>query len=539
MVNNELNNDTSLTFIDKYKSINPFDPMIIKPFSIITGLNGSGKTHLLEAIKNGQIKTQFDTKEIQYYSFATMVPNDAGVTNSQDINSANSQMVNWIRQVERQCDDILNRVLIKYNLNAIANKWELLNVPDNKLGEIDGIINIALRDELSHLQNRFAGQLASLHNHQQEWGLSLSYLQRKTERHCLAGLTGHEIYSLPYGWRGTNIFQHSFAQIFYAYFEKIRTNRYTKLDIDDGIDVKDYLTDDQFHTVHGDPPWIFVNYLLEQAKLPFRISYPDNAQITEFTPLLIDQQTGDNYPFSSLSSGEKVLMSFAICLYHSKDTRQDVPKPKLLLLDEIDASLHPLMCRQLIDVITGSIVADHGVNVIMTTHSPSTIAMCPEENIYLMVRGTGLQQTSKNIALSTLTAGVPTLSINYDGRRQVFTEDKNDADRYDKLYQIHKHNLPSERSLDFIPVANSKIEVSGRSQVQSVVRNLTKAGNTSVFGIIDWDNTSISKGNIFVVSEGMHYTTENIFLDPVIIAAAILRETKGGAINLNLPKKTS
>ncbi len=158
---------------------------------------------------------------------------------------------------------------------------------------------------------------------------------------------------VPYGWRGTNIFQHSFAQIFYAYFEKHRANRYKKLDLDEGKTVEDYLTEEEFIKVNGEAPWLFVNQLLEQAKLPFRITYPDQAQTSEFMPLLVDQQTGENYPFSSLSSGEKILMSFAICLYHSNDKRQHVPKPKLLLLDEIDASLHPLTPRCILEVFEG------------------------------------------------------------------------------------------------------------------------------------------------------------------------------------------
>src|SRR5690606_16867872 len=113
------------------------------------------------------------------------------------------------------------------------------------------------------------------------------------------------------------------------------------------------------------------------------------------------------------------------------------------------------------------------------------------------------------------------------------------AERYGRIYQQYKQLLMSERSLDFIPVANSKIEVSGCAQVKSVVSALNKAGNNSVFGVIDWDNCNSSDGNIMVMSEGVHYTLENIVLDPILVAATILHETPSGKVDIGLGREIS
>src|SRR5256885_10852409 len=46
--------------------------------------------------------------------------------------------------------------------------------------------------------------------------------------------------------------------------------------------------------------------------------------------------------------------------------------------------------------------------------------------------------------------GVPTISISFDGRRQVFVESSRDAATYDRLFQRYKSEVGSERSLIFI-----------------------------------------------------------------------------------------
>jgi len=154
--------------------------------------------------------------------------------------------------------------------------------------------------------------------------------------------------------------------------------------------------------------------------------------------------------FADLSSGEKVLMSLALCLYYTEDTRQITNYPKLLLLDEIDAPLHPSMCRLYLDVLIRTVVETHKICVIATTHSPSTVAIAPEESIYVIEPNkVGLHKTTKARALSILTDGVPTLSISFDGRRQVFVESPNDAKIFDTIMQIFKGRIQSERSLEF------------------------------------------------------------------------------------------
>ena len=96
--------------------------------------------------------------------------------------------------------------------------------------------------------------------------------------------------------------------------------------------------------------------------------------------------------------------------------------PDVLLLDEVDASLHPSMMRNMLGVIQ-NIFLKNDIKVILVSHSPSTIALSPEESIFIMNKSgeNRIEKRSKKEALSILTEGFatlndiePTLSIDYN-----------------------------------------------------------------------------------------------------------------------------
>jgi predicted AAA+ superfamily ATPase len=63
-----------LTFARPYISINSFEEIDIADFCVITGLNGSGKTHLLKAINDGAIAiSNIDPSEIVYYNYSDFI----------------------------------------------------------------------------------------------------------------------------------------------------------------------------------------------------------------------------------------------------------------------------------------------------------------------------------------------------------------------------------------------------------------------------------------------------------------------------------
>ena len=70
--------------------------------------------------------------------------------------------------------------------------------------------------------------------------------------------------------------------------------------------------------------------------------------------------------------------------------------PKLLLLDEVDAVLHPSMVVALVTTVK-SLFVPQGTKVLMTSHSPMTVAAIDEADIFRVVRTGG----AVNIARTT------------------------------------------------------------------------------------------------------------------------------------------
>lgn len=301
------------------------------------------------------------------------------------------------------------------------------------------------------------------------------------------------------------------------------------------------LSPEEFVAKYKEPPWFFVNRILREARLDFDIDYPTELSTTRFIPQLRKTTSGAEIQFSDLSSGEKILMSFALCLYHSLDRRHEVTFPKLLLLDEIDAPLHPSMSRQLVKTIRTALVKEQNVKVILATHAPATVAVCPENAIFVMRHDDpGLHKVGKRQAIAVLTSEIPTLAIDFSGRRQVFVESQMDAARYQELYQYLSPQLDSERSLTFIGVGGrtKRGDVNGGcEQVKRMVESLVNGGNESVFGLIDWDNANHPNGRVIVLAHERRYAIENCLLDPLLVAAlAVYHDRKSLGPQVNFPE---
>lgn len=342
-------------------------------------------------------------------------------------------------------------------------------------------------------------------------------------------------------WGEGGLFKQSFGQLFVSYRDKWLKNRLKRTSAFDGSQVE-YLEDRDFNELYGDPPWQVVNEALVSAGLDFRISEPNMYEYEGYQPHLIKNTTGKPVDFEGLSSGEKILASLAVCAFYARDERQPAEVPSVILFDEIDAALHPAMSRQMLNVILSVLVDKFQLKVVATTHSPSTVALAPDESIYLMQSdGPSLQKVAKSRALNALTSGVPTLALTFEGRRQVFVESPADAATYDLLYKLAKNRISSERSLQFVATgsrsASGMEQNTGCDNVKRLVSELVDAGNTSVFGLIDWDGHHVPTDRIAVLAHERRNGLENIIFDPLLLCALICRDCSDRKSAIGMPQE--
>ena len=113
--------------------------------------------------------------------------------------------------------------------------------------------------------------------------------------------------------------------------------------------------------------------------------------------------------FDQLSSGEKTLIALSLFIYK---TRKNRITPRVLLLDEVDSSLHPSMINRLLNVLENLFIEEQGFKVIMATHSPTTVALSPEESIYIIQKNGELKikKELKSNVINILTEGIATIN---------------------------------------------------------------------------------------------------------------------------------
>jgi len=479
----------NINLTTKHKSLLPTITIEIPDFTILTGVNGAGKTHLLSGLANGVIQltdngvvlNPLNANTCKYVSSHSLTPNDSVIITREQLN-VNTQ-----------------------------NLWNQYN------------------QFLTHSKSNPGRQLQhDIGDVKQRKVIEKILAETKKELYELTADDFYKYYPLDDGMHNDVFFQ-NFSSLFKRYQDRYDDNQYKQYrSKEKGHNDIDFLTDEEFLKTFGEAPWDFVNRIIKEAKLDYHINSPHNShRDAPFELKLVNNFNEAEIQFSEMSSGEKVLMSLALALYNSKF---DFEFPKVLLMDEPDASLHPSMSKQFLDVIERVFVKGKGVKVIVTTHSPSTVALAKEDFLFVMNKNEPrIEKTTKDKALKILTAGVPSFSVNYENRRQVFVESPLDVIFYEGLYQRLSKFLVPEISLSFISSGESRtdkngIKVSNCGQVEKITSTLRNTGNKFIWGIIDWDGKNNSTDFVKVLGNGNRYSIESYLFDPILISALLLRE---------------
>jgi len=529
-----------LQFQKSHLSIHSFPEIDLPDFCLITGPNGAGKSHFLQSLEEGSIRSDAapnqavtNRTDVRLFDWNSLIPQDTGTFTTEILRHEKVETFNLFN----------NQRTAPHVIEPFRNVVRGFDLPDNYVRD-PLLASLLSLSELAPIVRANQPQVVFENLQQQADQSEKTLLNQIPEPHrsrirVIAQAAGKRILSLNQSdffasgvtsWGEVNIFQQSFARLFVAYRDSYLANQLGQFLAAKGETSVSFVSDAEFLQTNGPPPWEFVNHSLAAAGLDFAINHPQLNENTPFQPELTKISNGAKIAFNGLSSGEKVLMSFAFCVYYSNDRRQLALHPKVILLDEVDAPLHPSMSKNLIDTIRSTLVGQYGIKVIATTHSPSTVAMAPEESVYVMKPGVpGLHKTSRAEALNILTVGVPTLAISFEGRRQIFVESPSDATNYDAVYKLLKPRLGSERSLEFVATGTrSRVGAernTGCDIVKKIVLDLSAAGNQSVFGLIDWDKgKNQGAQRIIVLAEGKRDGLENIVLDPLAISLLICRD---------------
>jgi len=456
-----------------FKSIRELKWDLIPPFAVVTGLNGSGKSQLLELLSYrlcADLAKQHWIPEGVRSAQVTVTGDSFGPHDVVFIPAAGlysdsiSLGFSGIQDAKAQLFDQIQPSNFRGNRSAYALRGRVERVIGRSLEKV------TREDFYKELPDNFVHML--------------------DESDVVSGL----------------------AYVFLAY----RGRYYEALDKSG--------TKDAALKVVGPPPWEVVNEVLERSGLEYRVVSPMQTSFTDYYQFKIVPADGSDLVLNpgDLSSGERVILQLVLWLYNSQHQNRF---PRVLLLDEPDARLHPTMTSMFMDVIKNVLVDRFGVRVIMTTHSPSTVALTPIESLFEMQKAIPrlVKSSAKETAIGQLTAGLVTVS---KGTRFVLVEDEDDVDFYSSIRGVLTHHgpgkdpcaIPLAPSFAFLAASRGKgsSKIGGGSSVvtQWVAKLDTPPLNELIRGVIDRDAANVSSGRVYVVGR---YSIENYLLDPFVV----------------------
>ena len=413
-----------LKYINNYKSIGPdikscLESLDFPDLSIVTGINGSGKTHLLEAIAKKQVIISVedipDYGPITYFNYQTFILDY--LSDKQKIQPiwiagghnkfmlVTQQLSPQIQQINNFAGNLQAAKAIRENIyNAILNnKGSLLKDLKKKLISME--LTESSEKEFERLINNFYNSVKELFK--KEAATNFKMLKDAIVTGIVPGYGESHL--------GKNLFNN--------------VKNYFKNKAEAQLDALESGTFDieEYEEKHGINPLALFNQVLESfscngylfdKNFPYRSKQLVKMNHNEFNklrynPFLIAKNNQITIGIESLSSGEKTLLALASIIHKQLQKSQGDFINGVLLLDEIDTNLHPSMIKNMLKAINDIFVKKYMMKTIMVTHSPTTVALAPDDSLFIMDvknnTGKRIKKATKAEALNTLTEGYATL----------------------------------------------------------------------------------------------------------------------------------
>ena len=523
-----------------YKSLKDFESCDMGNFCVLTGKNGAGKTQLINLLSQ---QANFPTHTVEIF------PN----INKNKIRTIVLSKHNAVPVKNEEYNKRIAQIKGQYSQSNIS-------LPLAKLLIEKGIVNDEITTEsltavfqgeeeiLDNLLTKITGRPFRLHGIANNPGFFLNAAQtiRSQQRFfitynniCkyygieLEKIEDHHFQNYPYAeslMEPGGFFDSQIEYIFFNYAKRRWQNSYDNF-IKINEAVKNNSVPDHEFLLLNPAPWAFLNELLFANGLNY--SFPEIRFTSVYGPQdvqihLLKNNTKERIELHDLSSGEKVIIDLIIKLFTASYFDNTLELPELLALDEPDAYLHPEMTNLLIKVLYETFVLKYKVKVILTTHSPSTVALVPDDCIYEIRNSPScsIQNITKDNALKILTGNIPTLSIDYKNHRQIFVESPRDVYYYQTIFSKLRQEKAPDFNLYFI---SNSLGTGNCTQVMEIIEQLRNAGMKTCLGLVDWDLENSSITEILVHGENKRYSLENYLLDPIYLAVLFLQK---GAYNI-------
>lgn len=440
----------SLKLTTSYKSLQQgFEWNDIPPFAVITGVNGVGKTQLLEVIK-GRSETSGNRGMIP--QIAREISSSHGPENlifSENTSQKGLSLNGLIEYVKSSDQRLLSIRNIEQHIN---NSLSLISNWRQQLSQaVDRVHRLQLENNIKNYENQIRDYQNQI--------LNVNIFAYDEELISICKKLGKTVEELT---------EEEIRQNATDNFETLTTvdelTRYIANENQRYMKRVTYLAetnqrDEETKLVKQERPFQTINRLFQQYGFdyfvmlnPFPIDGKLNGEIR------FQGKSGEIVDYNSLSSGEQAIVQFVIWSF-GQDFRGN--RLNTMVLDEPDAHLHPSMCKMMVDIFSEMSekkeIGGSGIRIIMTTHSPSTVAFTPEGSLFVMQREADnkrvVRPTSTEEAVEILSDGIFTFSramskftllSSSSKNNLVFVEGKTDVRHFTKAITMLGYDLDVE-----------------------------------------------------------------------------------------------
>lgn len=440
----------SLKLTSRYKSLQDgFEWDNIPPFAVITGVNGVGKTQLLEVIK-GRVNGVNNRGVIQ--NIVREITSSNGPVKlifSEDTTKSGlslNGLIEYVKNSDQRLVDIrnLNQQISSFRSSIDHYRFQLSQTTD--------------RVERLRLDNKIKGHEEYILNCQKQI-VQVTIYAYEEELDRIARILHKKVEELS---------EDEIRRLAIDNFESLTTiDELTRFVANENLRymkrvthlAENHLKEEMEVLVAQERPYQTINRIFHQYGFdyfdmlnPFPVDGKLNGEIR-----FIGKE-GEIVDYNSLSSGEQSIVQFVIWSY-GQDFRGN--RLNTMVLDEPDAHLHPSMCKMMVEIFSEMSakkeIGGGGIRIIITTHSPSTVAFTPEGSLFVMQREVDNKRviipTTSEAAVEILSDGIFTFSrvmssftmlSSSPKQNLVFVEGKTDVRHFTKAMQVLGYDLDVE-----------------------------------------------------------------------------------------------
>jgi len=222
-----------LSFGSIYKSITSLPSIDLPAFVVLTGRNGSGKTHLLEGLRDGKVRSSLVSNvqtDVILYDWNTIIPKDTGIFHT---HQHLTQRSNWFTQIREHQDKILPSIQQQFMALGVpsdfcSSMYKIRNLSRSKILEFTAEENAdRIYDQAKNILKQQGQQVYSQtqrHIGDENWKKSIPEVVNEKPELFLETSESKFFGNKKLLWGEVDPFQQAFGRLFSTYRDLIHQN---------------------------------------------------------------------------------------------------------------------------------------------------------------------------------------------------------------------------------------------------------------------------------------------------------------------------